>query len=116
MQAVVLGVRPNRRQQEIRNHIGQRAVSQNVIGRRANPVGKPGAAEEGEGGVDLAGQQQKDEDPAEAASADRPLLDIHGPAASRRDAQPECAQRPDSQQDQCGDHGVGSCLFAGSSR
>ena len=103
-------VAPDRRQHEIGEHIGERAIAQDVIGRRALAVGEAAAAEEGEGRVDLAGHQQEDEDRAEAAAADGPLLQAHLLAAPRQEAERERQQRRGGDDDERAVHGSSSRL------
>ncbi len=92
-QALALGVAPDRRQQPVGHEIGERAVGEDVVGRRAAAVGPAAAAEEGEGGVDLAGGQQEHQQPAEAAAGDRPLLEGHAHAAMRGEPERQRAER-----------------------
>src|SRR5207237_4734829 len=95
---------------EIGEHIGERAVAENVIGRRALAVSEAAAAEEGEGGVDLSGEQQEHEDRAEAASAHRPLLEVHILAAAGEKAKRERQQRGGGNEGQRAVHGSPSRL------
>ena len=56
-------------------------------------VGVTAAAQEGEGGVDFAGHQQEDEDGAEAAAADCPLLQVHVAPVAGPQTEHQCSKR-----------------------
>ena len=115
MQPLLPGVAPDQGQQEIGDHVSKRAVGQDVIDRSSKPVGEAGRAKKREGSVDFAGQQQEDEDPAEAAPAHRPLLEVHFSPGAGDDAQQQGGQRGERDQGQCRGHGASS-RFAGSIR
>ncbi len=84
----VLGaVPPDHRQQPVGHDVREGPVAEDVERRAALAVGPAASTEEGEGRVDLAGQQQEDEDRAESATAHRPLFEVHVPAPAR--AEPE---------------------------
>src|ERR1035437_8633551 len=105
-----LAIAPDRRQHEIGEHVGERAVAENVIGRRALAVGEAAAAEEGKGGVDFSGKQQEHEDRAETAPAHRPLLEAHFLAAAGEKAEGERQQRGGGDEGQRAVHGSPSRL------
>src|SRR6185312_2289655 len=108
-------VAPDRRQQPVGDHIGQRAISKDVIGGRALAVSEAAAAQEGEGRVDLAGHQQEDEERAEAATADGPLLQVHVLAAACAQAQEQGEGGDQEDDDQFAVHWSAPVLrFAGS--
>ena len=117
-QPVLPGVAPDRRQQPVGDDVGQAAIGQDVEHRPAMAVGVAAAAEEGEGRVDLARHQHEDQDGAEAAAADRPLLQVHVLAAPREQPQAQRAQDSAADDDERGVHGPGSVAsrLAGSQR
>jgi hypothetical protein len=88
---------PDGRQHPVRQDIGQRPVSENVIDRRTLAVGEPAAAEKGEGGVDLTRHQQEHERGAETAAADGPLFETHVVTAlgAQSEIQRECREEGD---------------------
>ena len=92
-------VTPDRRQQPVGQDVGEAAVAEDVIGRAALAVGPAAAAEEGEGRIDLAGQQQEDEDRPEAAPGHGPLLEVHVLAVGGAQAEPQ-RKRGEGEDDQ----------------
>src|SRR5271170_7963303 len=68
---------PHLRKDEERDHVHQRLIGEDVEDRAAPGVGPTAGAEKGEGGVDLAGHEEPDQDEAEATAADGPLLEVH---------------------------------------
>ena len=113
IEPVLLRITPDRRKHEIGQHIGERAVAENVIGRRALAVSEAAAAEEGERGVDFPGQQHEHEDGTETAAADGPLLEVHVLAAAGEKAEDQRQQRGGGDKGQRAVHGSSS-RFAGS--
>jgi hypothetical protein len=89
IEPVIARIAPDRRQHEIRHHIGERGVAEDVIHRPAAPVSKAAAAQECEGRVDLARHKQKDERRAERAAGDGPLPEPHLPPAPRQKTEPK---------------------------
>src|SRR6266849_10973745 len=77
LEAVFLSSLPNLRKNVERNHIRQRLVTQNVQCRSTFGVRPAAGPEKCEGGIDLSGHQQPDQQHTEASAADDPLLQIH---------------------------------------
>ena len=112
---MIARVPPDRRQHEIRHHISERRVAQDVVDRAAAPVSKAAAAQEREGRIDLASHEQKDERRAEGAAGHRPLAEPHLPPAPRQKTEPKREQRGGDNADQRAVH-ERSSRFAGSNR
>ena len=95
---------PDRRQHEIGDHIGERAIGENVESRRAEAIGVAGGAEEREGRVDLAREQQEHQDGAEAATTDGPFLQLHLMPAARGHAEYEGPNGRERDENECDVH------------
>ncbi len=79
------------------------------------PVGIAAAAQEGEGGVDLACHQQEHEDGAEATAADGPLLQVHVAPASGPQAEQQRRESGQGDDQESSAHvSVSERRFAGS--
>src|SRR5262249_54552835 len=115
IKAMIARVPPDRRQHEIRHHIGERRVAQDVVGRPAAPVSKAATAQKREGCVDFACHEQKDERRAERAAGDGPLPEPHLPPAPRQKTEPKRKQRSSDDADELAVH-ERSSRFAGSDR
>jgi hypothetical protein len=98
------GVAPDRRQQPVRQDVGERPVAEDVVRRPARAVDEPGPAEERERRVDLARHQQEDEDRAEPAAARGPLLEVHVAPAAGAQREPDRQDEERTDDEECDVH------------
>jgi hypothetical protein len=75
---------PNLRQHEERDDVRESQVGQDVQGRAPTRIRPAAGPQERERRVDLARHQQEDQDCAETAAGDRPLLQVHFSMDSRQ--------------------------------